>query len=334
MFSVTNYPMAVAFCVMAMICWGSWQNTQNLIGKQWRFEHFYWDYSIGIILFALLMAFTFGSFGSTGRSFMADLAQADTKNLASAALGGFIWNLGTLLIVAAITVAGMSVAFPIGGGIAWILGIAINYIGQPEGNPYLLFGGSAIIILAILLSMTSYKRLASQQKKPTLKGILLSVSAGLLIALFYRFVASAMDTEFTAASVGKITSYTAVVFFSFGAFISTLIFNPIFMAKPVSGEPVGMAPFFKGTPKAHLIGMLGGAIWCLGNTLSFMAVGAASPAISYGLSNSAPVVAAIWGIFIWKEFKDAPKGTNRLLAAMFICYLLGLIVITAAKFIN
>ena len=329
---VQNYGLAVFLCAVAMICWGSWQNTQNLIGKSWRFEHYYWDFSIGILLFALLMAFTFGSIGNEGRSFLPDLGQADIKNLLSAAVGGVIWNVGTLLLVAAISIAGMSVAFPIGGGIGWTLGILINYIGKPEGNPSFLFSGTAFIILAIILSMQSYKKLASHQQKPTLKGIILSLSAGLCIAFFYRFVASSLAVDFTPAEAGKISSYTAVVFFSLGALLCTAFLNPVFMAKPVQGEPVKMEDWFKGGSRTHLLGMLGGAIWCLGNSVSFMSVGAASPAISYGLSNSAPVVAALWGIFVWKEFKDAPKGTNMLLSLMFGCYLIGLVLIVYSRF--
>jgi glucose uptake protein len=329
---VQNYGLAVFLCALAMICWGSWQNTQNLIGKSWRFEHYYWDFSIGILLFAVIMAFTFGSIGTEGRSFIPDLIQADPKNLISAALGGVIWNVGTLLLVAAISIAGMSVAFPIGGGIGWTLGILINYIGKPEGNPLFLFGGTAFIVLAIVMSMQSYKKLAANQKKPTVKGIVLAFLAGLCIAFFYRFVASSLATDFSPADAGKISSYTAVVFFSIGAFICTALVNPIFMAKPVQGEPVKMAGWYKGSAKTHLLGMLGGSIWCLGNSVSFMSVGAASPAISYGLSNSAPVIAALWGIFVWKEFKEAPKGTNILLSLMFICYLIGLALIVYSRF--
>lgn len=329
---VQNYSLAIILCVVAMICWGSWQNTQNLIGKGWRFELYYWDYSIGILIFALLMAFTFGSFGNQGRSFIPDLAQADAKNLLSAALGGFIWNIGTLLLVASISIAGMSVAFPIGGGIGWTLGILINYLGKPEGNPLYLFGGTFVIIVAILLSMQSYRKLAAHQKKASFKGIALAFMAGLCIAFFYRFVASSLATDFSDADAGKISSYTAVVFFSIGAILSTIILNPVFMAKPVQGEPVKISQWMKGSSKTHLLGMLGGAIWCLGNSVSFMSVGAASPAISYGLSNAAPVVAALWGIFVWKEFKDAPKGTNLLLSLMFIFYLIGMVFIVYSRF--
>jgi glucose uptake protein len=329
---VQNYTLAVFLCALAMICWGSWQNTQNLIGKGWRFELYYWDYSLGILLFALLMAFTFGSFGGQGRSFIPDLAQADGKNLLSAALGGFIWNIGTLLLVASISIAGMSVAFPIGGGIGWTLGILINYLGKPEGNPIYLFGGTIIIILAILVSMQSYRKLAAQQKKPSFKGIALALLAGLCIAFFYRFVAASLATDFSPSDDGKISSYTAVVFFSVGAILSTLIINPFFMARPVQGELVKISQWFSGSSRAHLFGLLGGAIWCLGNSVSFMSVGAASPAISYGLSNAAPVVAALWGIFVWKEFRDAPKGTNLLLTLMFAFYLIGLVLIVYSRF--
>jgi glucose uptake protein len=331
MILVENYTLAVMLCILAMICWGSWQNTQNLTGKSWRFELYYWDFILGILLFSLLMAFTFGSMGGSGRDFISDLKQAAWSNILSAALGGAIWNLGTLLLVAAISIAGMSVAFPIGGGIGWILGIVINYMGSPEGNPWFLFGGSGVIVLAILFSLTAYRRLAQTQKKAPLKGILLSFAAGLLIAFFYRFVASALDTEFVPETAGKITSYTAVVIFSIGALISTLVFNPFFMRKPVEGPPVKISDYFKGKVPVHLFGILGGAIWCLGNSVSFMAVGSASPAISYGLSNSAPVVAALWGILVWKEFREAPKGTNRLLILMFATYLIGLGLIVYAR---
>jgi len=329
---VQNYALAVFLCALAMVCWGSWQNTQNLIGKQWRFELYYWDYSAGIVLFALLMAFTFGSFGNQGRSFLTDLAQADARYLLSSAVGGFIWNVGTLLLVASISIAGMSVAFPIGGGIGWTLGILINYLGKPEGNPLFLFGGTLVIIFAILVSMQSYRKLASHQKKTSFMGILLALLAGICIAFFYRFVALSLATDFTPEEAGKISSFTAVVFFSFGALLSTIMINPLFMARPVQGEPVKMSQWIKGSAKTHLLGILGGAIWCLGNSVSFMSVGAASPAVSYGLSNAAPVVAALWGIFIWKEFKDAPKGTNLLLTLMFAFYLIGLVLIVYSRF--
>ncbi len=337
MIVVQNYPLAVLFTVLAMICWGSWANTQKLAEKNWRFELFYWDMVIGILLMGLVAAFTVGSMGDYGRSFMDDLAQANGSSIISAMLGGVLWNLGNLLLVAAIAVAGMSVGFPIGGGIAWVLGIIINYVlivmdkGKSDDNSILLFSGVGVIIIAIILSMQAYKRLAAEQKKPTAKGILLSVFAGLLIALFYGFVVNSLDNNFVAGGTGTLTPFTAIVFFALGVLVSTFVFNPIFMAKPVQGSPVKMAAYFAGNFRTHLIGVVGGAIWMLGMVLSFMAAGAAGPAISYALSNAAPVVAILWGVLVWKEFAGAPKGTNTLLVIMFIAYLIGLTLITYSK---
>jgi len=197
-----------------------------------------------------------------------------------------------------------------------------------EGSNLFLFTGMAVIVAAIILSMFAYRRLASEQKKPPLKGILLSVSAGLLIAFFYGLVVKSLDNNFVSGGTGTLTPYTAVFFFSIGIFVSTIFFNPIFMTRPVSGEPVKMKQYWKGNFKTHFTGVLGGFIWMLGMVVSFMAVGAANPAIAYALSNAAPVVAILWGLFVWKEFKDAPKGTNILLLIMFICYLVGLTLIT------
>lgn len=337
MIVVTNYPLAVLFTVMAMVCWGSWANTQKLVQGTWRFELFYWDMVIGILLLSIVAAFTVGSLGDMGRTFLNDLAQAKAGSILSAMLGGLVWNLGNLLLVAAIAVAGMSVGFPIGGGIAWVLGIIVNYIlivmdkGRSEDNTFLLFSGVGVIIIAIILSMKAYQRLASEQKKPSLKGILLSIFAGLLIAFFYGLVVNSLSNEFVAGGTGTLTPFTAVFFFAVGVFISTFIFNPIFMTRPVQGEPVKISAYWKGSIQTHLVGVLGGSIWMLGMILSFMAAGSAGPAISYALSNAAPVVAILWGVLVWKEFAEAPKGTNRLLVIMFIAYLIGLILITYSK---
>jgi glucose uptake protein len=337
MILVHNYALAVFFFVIAMICWGSWANTQKLAEKTWRFELFYWDLSVGLLLTALLAALTLGSFGNDGRPFIEDVAQASSSSIMNAMLGGIVWNLGNILLVAAIAVAGMSVGFPIGGGIAWILGIIINFIlvvmdkGEPEGNVVLLFGGVAVIIAAIYLSMLSFRRLAKEQKKPSAKGILLSVGAGLLIAFFYGLVVKSLDNSFVTCGTGNLTPYTGVFFFSVGVFVSTFVFNPIFMRFPVQGEPVKMKEYFTGDMKTHLTGVLGGFIWMFGMVVSFMAAGASNPAISYALSNAAPVVAILWGVFIWKEFKGAPKGTNTLLAIMFLLFVIGLVLITMSN---
>lgn len=332
MFEVQNYFLAIVLCFLAMICWGSWQNTRNVIRRPWRFELFYWDFSIGILLLSLIAAFTLGSMEPANRTFVQDVAQAQLSYIMFAMLGGFIWNLGTILLTAGIATTGMAVAFPIGGGIGWILGIIVNYIGQPEGNPVWLFVGCTVIVLAIIYSMLSYKKRSVFQQKST-RGVIYALVAGIFIAFFYRFVMMSVGSDISPSYTGgALTPYTSVVFFALGAFVSTLIFNPIFMKHPVEGEPVTMKDYFKGTPNMHFIGMLGGMIWCLGQVLSVMSAKAASPAIAYGLSNGAPIVAAIWGIFVWKEFKDAPKGTNRLLGLMFLFYLIGLALIIYSRY--
>lgn len=337
MIVLENYWLAILFCVFAMICWGSWSNTQKMVEKNWRFELFYWDLIIGILLMSLLAAFTAGSMGDTGRDFVTDLQQADGSSIVYAMVGGLLWNLGNLLLVAAISIAGMSVAFPIGGGLAWILGIVLNYInvmmkgGVPSTKPALLWAGVIIIIAAIFLSGKSYSNLSKEKKKPSMKGITLSIIAGLFIAMFYPVVVNSLDPAFVSGGKGTLTPYSGVFFFAVGVFVSTFFINPIFMRKPVEGSPVKIGAYFSGSAKTHLTGILGGAIWMLGMIFSYMAVGAANPAIAYALSNAAPVVAILWGVLVWKEFKNAPSGTGKLLWIMFAAYIIGLVLITMSN---
>jgi glucose uptake protein len=104
------------------------------------------------------------------------------------------------------------------------------------------------------------------------------------------------------------------------------------MARPFSGAPVTYRDYFsKGNARLHLIGILGGAIWNMGMSFNILAGTAAGPALSYGLGQGATLIGALWGVFVWKEFKGAPAGTNRLLAAMFLFYVAGLGVLIASK---
>ena len=332
MLIVESYALAVALCVVTMLCWGSWANTQKLASREWRFQLFYWDYAIGVLLLALLLAFTAGSTGDLGRGFLADLAQAEGRSLGLAFLGGVVFNLSNILLVAAIDIAGMAVAFPIGVGLALALGVVTNYVATPVGNPVLLFAGVAGVVLAILLSAAAYRRLPSQGARTSGKGIAISVVAGLLMGYFYRFVAASMSTDFRNLEAGKLGPYTAVVVFSVGLLLSSFVWNTIVMARPFVGDPVPLGDYFrKGTPRLHLVGILGGMIWNLGMSLSIIASGAAGFAISYGLGQGATLVAALWGVFVWKEFDKASAGTSRLLAAMFVAFVIGLGLIVYAR---
>lgn len=329
MYIVASYPFAIFLCFITMLCWGSWANTQKLAENSWRFELYYWDYVLGIVLMALLFAFTLGSFGNEGRSFIADVKQAEIEMLGNAFLGGVVFNAANILIVAAISIAGMSVAFPIGIGLALVIGVIINYLATPKGDPLWLFSGVALITLAIVLDALAYKRKASQDQKVPAKGIMLAVGGGLLMALFYRFVASSMVADFKAPEAGLLTPYTAVVVFAFGVLISNFTFNTILMKHPVEGSPVSYRQYLSGNLKEHLTGIAGGIIWCIGMSFSIIASGEAGFAISYGLGQGATLVAALWGVFIWKEFKQT-KGTSGLLTKMFILFLGGIAMIIYA----
>ena len=323
MYIVSSYFLAVVLCVITMLCWCSWANTQKLAQKSWRFELFYWDYVIGILLMSLLFSFTMGSNGEQGRSFMEDIRQAQMSNIGSALLGGIVFNAANILIVAAISIAGMSVAFPVGIGIALVLGVVVNYIASPQGSAAWLFAGVALITVAIVIDALAYRKKTSQAHKVPTKGIVLSVVGGVLMALFYRFVASSMVTNFEQPEAGFLTPYTAVFIFSAGVLLSNFLFNTILMKKPFEGTPVTYSHYFAGKPKEHLTGILGGMIWCVGMTFSIIAAGKAGFAISYGLGQGATLVAAMWGVFIWKEFKGV-KGTTGQLATMFVLFFIGI----------
>ncbi|MDX2048019.1 MAG: GRP family sugar transporter [Chitinophagaceae bacterium] len=331
MFIIENYSTAVIFCIITMLCWGSWANTQKLAAGNWQFELFYWDYVIGILLMSLLFAFTLGSIGDGGRSFIADVQQASKSNVGSAVLGGIIFNAANILLGAAIAIAGMSVAFPVGIGLALVLGVLVNYSDNPVGNAPLLFSGVALIAAAILLNAFAYRKASAKSQGVSAKGLLLSVVSGILMGFFYKYVAASMFPEFSNPEKGKLSPYTAVLFFSVGILLSNFLFNTLLMKKPFAGKPVTYADYFKGSGKNHLTGVLGGMIWCVGMSFSIIASGKAGTAISYGLGQGATVVAAIWGIFIWKEFKQAPKNISWLLYGMLLCYLAGLALIIAAR---
>lgn len=325
MYIVSSYPFAILLCFITMLCWGSWGNTQKLAGKTWRYELFYWDYVIGVLLFSLINAFTLGSIGEAGRSFIPDLMQADITNIGSAFLGGVIFNIANILLSAAIAIAGMSVAFPVGIGLALVLGVIINYIGSQKGDPLYLFLGVGLITVAIVINALAYKKTASRDQKVSSKGIVISILAGLLMSFFYRFVAASMDLEnFESPAAGMMTPYTAAVVFAIGIFLSNFILNTILMKQPISGEPTNYKAYFSGKFSIHLVGILGGIIWGIGNSFNLIAAGKAGAAISYGLGQGATLVAALWGVFIWKEFKNSPKGTNLKLAVMFVLFLLGI----------
>ncbi len=335
MFIVENYLLAVIFCLITMLCWGSWGNTQKLAAKNWRYELFYWDYVIGMLLFSLILGFTMGSWGSAGRPFVDDLRQASGGSIGWVLLGGAIFNASNILLSASVSLAGLAVAFPLGVGIALVLGVIINYLGIPSGHPVMLFAGVVLVALAIVCNgiasgMNSRNSIGNKSTNNS-RGIRLAVVAGVLMSLFYRFVVMGMDvTNFRMPAVGMLTPYSAIFIFSVGVVLSNIVFNSLVMRYPFAGERVTYGDYLHGSLGTHLVGVLGGAIWCLGTAFSYIASGEAGPAVSYALGQGAPMVAAIWGVFVWKEFRGAPKSVNWLLGLMFMLFIGGLALIVAA----
>jgi glucose uptake protein len=329
MFIVQNYSLAVLLCFVTMLCWGSWGNTQKLAARTWRYELFYWDYVLGILIFSLLLGFTLGSLGEQGRSFTTDLKQVSSGNFLSAFFGGIIFNASNILLAAAISISGMSVAFPLGVGLALVLGVLINYLKVPRGDPYLLFIGVFAIVVAIIFNgIASGRMTQSGDKEKAKKGLWIAVSAGVLMSLFYRFVAVSMDlNNLTSPEAGKATPYSAFFIFTLGILASNFLFNTIVMKRPFVGEKVSYIEYFKGTLSTHMVGVLGGVIWGLGTSLSYIAAGKAGAAISYGLGQGATMIAALWGVFVWREFRGAAKGVNLLLILMFLLFTSGLVFI-------
>ncbi len=321
---VTNSVIGLICCIYCCICWGSWANTQKLVTrKDWQFPLFYWDYIFGFFLTALVGMLTLGG-ALTG--------ELTWHSIGYALLGGVIWNFANIFLTAANNIAGMSVGFPIGGGLGWVGGIVFNYfVGGFTGNKTLLWIGLVLAISAMIFCAVSYNRLTTSKKETPVKGIVYAIISGFGFAFFYGLVVKAIDPQYVAGGVGTLTPYAAVFFFAVGVLLTTPIFNGVAMARNAEGKLTMKDYFSKGDAKTHLIGMLGGFIWMSGMVISFMASGSGNPAVTYALSNASPLIAMIWGVLIWKEFKDAPKGTNKYLSAMFLFFLAALVIIAISN---
>ena len=316
-----------------MLCWGSWANTFKLAGK-WRFELFYYDYSLGVLIAAAVYALTFGSFGSDGLPFLADLSHAGSSQMLFGAIGGIVFNLANILLVAAISLAGLAVAFPVGIGLALVIGVIWNYTLKPQGNPTLLFTGAAIVVGAIVIDALAYRALeagksASSARKVSGKGIGLSLVSGLLMGSFFPLV------EMGKSGPQGLGPYAIGFVFTVGVFLSTFVFNLFFMKFPVEGPPVSMSEYFTGTGRQHLLGIFGGVVWATGTIANFVAASApesvqVGPAISYAIGQGATMVSALWGLLVWKEFAGATGRVRLLVGVMLVLFVAGLALVSIA----
>jgi glucose uptake protein len=322
MFVPTTFAVALLMTVMSTICWGSFANTFKGT-KNYRFELYYWDYGLGIFLISLVLAFTMGSHAGGPTAFLANFHSADWLNLFYAALGGFIFNIANVLLIAGIEIVGLSVAFPISIGIALVEGVVLSYALQPRGNPILLGAGVLMALVAVVLVGKSYGAL-NTGKIVSRRGVIVCVISGLLMGIFAPFVTRAMTRDAT------LTPYTTAVALTFGAFVCCFFFNTILMRKPIVGEPVAAGDYFRAPAFYHALGLLGGAIWGLGTVFNFVAASLVGVAISYAIGQASPMVACIWGVFVWKEFRGANSRAKGYLAAMFAAYILALVLIARA----
>jgi glucose uptake protein len=314
MFTPQSFAVALAMMIASTICWGSWANTYKGV-KNYRFELFYWDYALGIFLASLMMALTMGSLGHDGASFVANARSADAGNIGYALLGGVIFNLANLLLVAGIEMAGLAVAFPVAIGIALVVGVVMSYALQPKGSAALLAAGVACAVVAVVLDGKAYRSMAGAGRVTSRKSIVTCVVSGMLMGLWAPFVTHALT------SGNALGPYSISVFFTLGALLSCFVFNIYFMRRPLVGEPVDFSGFFRAPASGHLLGLLGGVIWGVGTVLNLVAASFTGVAISYAIGQAAPMVAALWGVFVWKEFAGAGGKAKTYLALMFLFYL-------------
>jgi len=323
MFVPHTFETALILTILSTICWGSFANTYKLT-KNYRFELYYWDYAAGIFLISLVLAFTMGSTPGGANSFLANLHSAAPLNLLYAALGGFIFNIANFLLLAGIEMVGLAIAFPISIGIALVEGVLLSYIIQPKGSALFLGLGVATAVAAIILIGKAYGELKGKDQKVSRKGVVVCIISGLFMGTFAPFVTRAM----TAAH--PLTPYTVAVLFTFGAVICCFIFNVYMMKRPLIGEPVGLAGYTSVSPSYHVLGLLGGAIWGLGTVFNFVAASLVGVAISYAIGQASPMIAAIWGVFVWHEFRGSNLRAKIYLTGMFVCYMLALVLIAHA----
>lgn len=329
MFVVNDLGLAIVFCAITMLGWGSWANTQKLAGKdKWPFALYYWDYAIGVVLLAVLLCLTLGSFGSAGEPVLPNLTAAKGEHLWRAFASGALFNVSNILLVVAIDAAGMSVAFPVGVGLALVIGTVTSYFQSPKGNATLLFAGVAMVVLAMIFSALAYSKLPREGDRGWKRGVVYAVIAGCLMGSFYPQLVSTVSAAFHSAPIekGMLTPYSALLLFSAGLAASNIAVNTIFMRS----AGVTYAQYCGGRFGLHLLGVAGGMIWMLALSLNILASGIAGPAISYALGQGATLVAAIWGVAIWREFRTAPAQATPFIVLMFLGYAAGLALIGLA----
>jgi glucose uptake protein len=331
MFTPHSLSVALFMMITSAICWGSWANTYKGVNN-YRFELFYWDYAIGIFLISLILGHTMGSTNHGPDSLIHNLHETARWNDAILAMvGGAIFNLANLLLVAAIDMAGLAVAFPVSIGIALVVGVISSYVQQPQGNALLLAAGVGCALIAVVLDGKAYGSLSAMGRTVSKKSIIVCVVSGVLMGLWAPFMTRAMPHEVNGVVIGTLGPYAAAIFLTLGALLSCFVWNIYFMRKPLVGEPIGFSGFFSGPISGHALGLLGGVIWGIGMVFNLVAASFTGVAISYAIGQSAPMVAALWGVLAWNEFDGAPAKAKMYLVFMFVFYCLGILFVARAN---
>jgi glucose uptake protein len=324
MYTPESSTIALLLIVVSMLCWGSWPNLLKAL-PGWRLEYFYIDYTIGFLLAMLVAGATAGSADVVGFDFLERLLAAGSREAALAVAGGLLWNIGNIFLLNAIMIAGLAVAFPIASVLAITLGVGISYWANPVGNPAWLIAGSIVLVAAACINAQAYRELgaSSASKKRTL-GIALALVAGVLVGIFPPFVGGAISGEHA------LDPYVATIFFMLGASIATIVGIPLLLRKPLIGEATSLTGYTEGAPRAHLFGWLAGAIWCIGTFSNFISAGLVGVAISWGIGSGAPMVGALWGILLWKEFDGASRRAWLLIGTSLALYAAGVVLVAIA----
>lgn len=329
MYQPQTYAITLSFMIISMFCWGSWANTVKF-APGYRFQLFYWDYVIGLVLGALGWGLSLGAFGSSGRPFVADVLHANASHIGLALVSGFIFNVANLLLVAAIDIAGLAVAFPVGIGIALVVGAVSSYLVAPAGNAMLLFGGIGLVLAAIVCDAIAFREREREKPAMSRRGVVISIISGVLMGTFYPFVAKAMSGS------DALGPYAVSLYFVLGVALCSMPVNYLMMRKPLDGAaPVSLGGYSQAPVRWHGWGILGGIIWCTGAVFNFVASRAhfVGPAVSYSIGQGATMISAAWGVFVWREFASAPRRSKKYLVWMFALFLVGLFAVALAPIV-
>lgn len=329
-----SYPAVLFLMVLSLICLGSWASAFKFAGK-WRFELFYLDFAIGLLLASVIFAFTVGNIGYDGFNVIDAMQNAGKRQWMYAFVAGVLFNLGNMLLLAAVSVSGLAVAFPMGMGMALLLGTGLGIAARPVGSSLLLGLGCLLILTSILVNAASYRIMgvarhevlaragkAKSTRRPSpLKGILLALAAGLLLGSFAPLVDKARIGDL------GLGPYAVGLIFALGVFFSSFVLDVFFMNLPVEGDPLEFSAYLHGPRKQHLAGLVSGFIWYAGMVLAWVCVSVpeaiqGGPMLRFLLAQGSPVLAALWGIVVFREFKGSDARVNlmgTLMLALFVC---------------